>query len=94
MADTDRDARERFAANIERLRRRDGSSVEQLAARAAMDGAELAEILAAEREADYGTIVALAGVFDVEPGDLFEGIDWIPGDGDRPGGFKVDGPGD
>ena len=94
MADTDRDARERFAANIERLRRRDGSSVEQLAARTAIDGDELEAILAAEREADYGTIVALAGAFGVDPGDLFEGIDWIPGDQGRPGRFEIDGPGD
>jgi transcriptional regulator with XRE-family HTH domain len=74
MADTDRDARERFAANIERLRRRDGLSVEELAARSDLDEAELREILGAEREAAYGTIAALAGALGVEAGELFEGI--------------------
>jgi transcriptional regulator with XRE-family HTH domain len=91
MADTYRDARERFAANIERWRRRDGSSVEQLATRAGLAGDELEEILAAEREADYGTIVSLAGALGVEPGELFDGIGWIPGDGSTPGRFDVRG---
>lgn len=91
MADTDKDVRERFAANIERLRRRDGSSVDQLAARAGMEGTELAKILAAEQEADYGTIAALAAALKVEPGELFEGIGWTPGDGGAPGGFEVAG---
>jgi transcriptional regulator with XRE-family HTH domain len=78
MADTDRDARERFAANIERLRRRDGLSVEELAARADVDARELEEILGADREAAYGTIAALAGALGVEVGELFEGIRWTP----------------
>lgn len=78
MADTDRDARERFAANIERLRHRDGLSVEALAERAEVDVRELREILGADREATYGTIAALAGALGVEPVELFEGIRWIP----------------
>ena len=78
MADTDRDARERFAANIERLRRGDGSSVEELAARADLDARELEEILSADREAAYGTIAAIAGALGVEVGELFEGISWTP----------------
>jgi transcriptional regulator with XRE-family HTH domain len=78
MADTDRDARERFAANIERLRRRDGLSVEELSARSDVDARELKEILSADREAAYGTIAALAGALGVEAGELFEGIRWTP----------------
>lgn len=74
MADTDRDARERFAANIERLRRRDGSSVDELAERADVEAGELEEILRADREAAYGTIAAIAGALGVHVGELFEGI--------------------
>ena len=72
MADTDREARERFAANIERLRRREGLSVEELAGRSEVDAGELGEILRADREADYGTIAALAAAepFDVR-GEAF-----------------------
>ncbi len=78
MADTDRDARERFAANIERLRRREGLSVEELARRSEVDAGELGEILRADREAGYGTIAALAGALGVQAGELFEGISWTP----------------
>jgi transcriptional regulator with XRE-family HTH domain len=74
MADTDREARERFAANVERLRRRDRLSVEELAERSDVEPGELREILAADREAAYGTIAALAGALGVEAGELFEGI--------------------
>jgi len=78
MADTDREARERFAANLERLRRRDGMSVEELAERSDVDARELEEILRADREAAYGTIAALAGALGVAAGELFEGIRWTP----------------
>jgi len=78
MADTDREARERFAANLKRLRRRDGMSVEGLAQRSDVDAQELEEILRADREASYGTIAALAGALGVAAGELFEGIRWTP----------------
>lgn len=92
MADTDREARERFAANIERLRRRDGLSVEDLAARSQIDPDVLRRILRADQEADYGTIALLAGALGVEPGTLFEGIVWIPPGPDGEGRFEIDGP--
>jgi transcriptional regulator with XRE-family HTH domain len=89
MADTEREARERFAANIERLRRRDGLSVQALAERSRIDGRELEGILRGEGEAGYATIALLAGALGVEPGELFRGIRWIPsGEGDG-GRFEV-----
>jgi len=90
MAHTDREARERFAANIERLRRRDGLSVEALAERSLIEVRELEEILRGESEATYTSILLLAGALGVEPGDLIEGIRWIPpGDG-HPGRYAID----
>jgi transcriptional regulator with XRE-family HTH domain len=97
MADTDREARERFAANVERLRRRKGMSAESLAERSGIDAGELDEILRADREPGYEAIARLSGALGVEPEELFEGIGWIPGDEVRPGRFEVerpDGPGD
>jgi transcriptional regulator with XRE-family HTH domain len=91
MADTDREARERFAANVERLRRRKGMSAESLAERSGIDAGELDEILRADREPDYEAIARLSGAFGVDPGKLFEGIGRIPGGDDRLDGF---GPGD
>lgn len=90
MADTDREARERFVANVERLRRRKGMSAESLAERSGIDGSELAEILRADREPDYEAIARLAGALGVGPGELLEGIGWIPGDEVRPGRFEVE----
>ncbi|MGH2940007.1 MAG: helix-turn-helix domain-containing protein [Solirubrobacterales bacterium] len=91
MADTDRELRERFAANIERLRRRGGFSVEELAERSDLDARELEEILRADRETAYGTIAALAGVFGVQPEELLEGIRWVPPGEAGDGRFEVGG---
>jgi transcriptional regulator with XRE-family HTH domain len=90
MADTDREARERFAANIQRLRLHDGLSVEVLAERAGLDGRELSEILRGDGEASYGTIALLAGALGVEPEGLFQGIRWIPPEGDDGGRFEIE----
>jgi transcriptional regulator with XRE-family HTH domain len=89
MADTDREARERFAANIERLRRRDGRSVEELARRAQLHVRELEGILRAEDEADYTSIALLAGALGVEPGELFRGIRWVPPGAEGPGRYVI-----
>jgi len=92
MADTDREARGRFAANIERLRRREGLSVETLAELSRIDGSKLSEILLGDREANYTTIALLAEALGVEPGELFEGIAWIPPGEDGVGRFEIDEP--
>lgn len=78
MTDNEREARTRFAANIERLRQRNGLSMEELSLRSMTDKREIQEILCGDREADYGTISLLAGALEVEPGELFRGIAWIP----------------
>jgi transcriptional regulator with XRE-family HTH domain len=90
MADTDREARQRFAANIERLRRRDCLSLDSLAGRAGIEVRRLEAILRADEEADYGTIAQLAGALGVGPAELLEGIRWIPPRGHEPGGYAVD----
>jgi transcriptional regulator with XRE-family HTH domain len=76
MADGDRKARERFAANIERWRERRGFSLGELADRSDTDPAELGQILRGEAEADYGTIFRLGGALAVDPGELFKGVTW------------------
>lgn len=91
MAHIDREARERFAANVERLRRRDGPTVEELADRARIDPRELTEILGGKREAGYATIARLAAALGAEPDDLLRGIRWIPPGADGQGRFEVEG---
>ena len=90
MADTDREARERFAANVERLRRREGLSSVSLAERAGIDVRQLEAILRADEEADYGTIARLSGALGVGPADLLEGIRWIPPGEDERGRYAID----
>ncbi|MBS1894146.1 MAG: helix-turn-helix transcriptional regulator [Actinobacteria bacterium] len=87
------DARRRFAANVERLRRQHDYSVEQLAERSQIGTGELAAILRGEVEAPVEAVYRLAGALEVEPGQLHEGVTWIP-DGEGGGEFRIDEPGD
>jgi transcriptional regulator with XRE-family HTH domain len=78
MTPTERDARERFVANVEDLRRRTGLSREEFAQRSQVDSAELMRILRGELEAGAGAIYMIAGALGVEPGQLFQGVTWVP----------------
>lgn len=87
------DARERarvqgrahLAATIERLRRQENLSLDELADRSQLDLQVIEEILRGDAEADLGLIYRIAGALRVEPADLFKGISWVPPDGDRAG---------
>jgi transcriptional regulator with XRE-family HTH domain len=90
MAETHEEARERFAANVERSRRGKGISVTELAERSTVDPRQLGEILRGDREPGYATIALLAGALGVEPGELFRGIAWIPPEEGGEGRFEVE----
>jgi transcriptional regulator with XRE-family HTH domain len=84
MADEgQRSRRSRFASNVERLRRRAGLSLDEVAARAQIDREELDALLRGEAEARVDTIYLLAGALEVEPGAFFDGVTWVPGEGYR-----------
>lgn len=91
MTGSDRDARKRFAANIERLRRREGLSLGQLAERSQIDRVELGQILRGDRDPGAGAIYMIAGALAVDPGDLFEGVSWDPPLTGGPG-YRIDDP--
>jgi transcriptional regulator with XRE-family HTH domain len=91
MADTRKDARIRFGANVERLRRQRGYSLDQLAARSQMRKEEIEDILRGEAEARVDSIYRLAGSLDVTPGELYDGVAWIP-DGGGGGEYRIDEP--
>jgi len=92
MEYTDRDARERFAANVEGLRRKVGLSLGELASRSRVDSDELSRILSGETEARAGAIDMIAGALGVDPGELFRGISWAPPAEGRPGGYALEDP--
>jgi transcriptional regulator with XRE-family HTH domain len=83
------EARRRFAANVTRLCRQHGYSTAQLSERAGIGGDELEAILGGEAEASAEAIVRLAGALGVAPGDLHEGVAWLP-DGSGGGELVVD----
>jgi transcriptional regulator with XRE-family HTH domain len=91
MTDPSRDARIRFAANVERLRRRRGYSPGRLAERSQLERAEVEAVLRGETEAHVDTIYRLAGALGVSPGELYEGVAWLP-DGEGGGEYRIDDP--
>lgn len=79
-----------FGANLRRCRKAAGLSQEETAVRASLHRTAVGQLERAERIARADTIAKLAGALEVDPGDLFEGIVWEPGDV-RLGRFEVGG---
>jgi transcriptional regulator with XRE-family HTH domain len=78
MTDRNREAQERFGANVEALRRRAGLSLDALAERSQLDLTDLTDILSGESEATATTVYRLAGALNANPTDLFRGMSWTP----------------
>jgi transcriptional regulator with XRE-family HTH domain len=69
---------ERFGENLRQVRRREGLSQEQLAARASLHRTEVGRLESGERVCRIDTLIRLAGAMAVQPGGLLDGIDWMP----------------
>jgi transcriptional regulator with XRE-family HTH domain len=83
---------ERFGANLKRHRRRSGLSQEELAFLASLHRTAIGLLEAGERLPRLDTIAKLAGALTVEPGALFDGIEWVIG-GYRSGSFAIESTG-
>jgi transcriptional regulator with XRE-family HTH domain len=70
---------DRFGENLRRVRRREGLSQEQLAMSASLHRIEVGRLEAGELICRIDTLVRLAGAMAVPPGELLDGIDWVPG---------------
>jgi transcriptional regulator with XRE-family HTH domain len=70
---------DRFGRNLRRVRRREGLSQARTAARASLDRTEIGLLERGERVPRIDTLIRLAGALAVPPGELLDGIDWIPG---------------
>ncbi|HSS03841.1 MAG TPA: helix-turn-helix transcriptional regulator [Solirubrobacterales bacterium] len=81
---------EQFGANLVRLRRRAGLSQEQTAIRATLHRTEIGLLERGHRLARVDTVAKLAGALEVDPGDFFDGIEWLPG-APHPGGRFTEG---
>lgn len=71
---------ERFGANLRYCRRRAGLSQEETAMRASLHRTAVSYIERGTRIPRIDTAAKLAAVVGVDPGDLFDGIVWEPGD--------------
>ncbi len=80
---------ERFGANLSRLREQAEVTQEELAFRASLHRTEIGLLERGGRLPRIDTLAKLAGALGVEPGALFEGIAWTPGDFRR-GQFEPD----
>ncbi|MBS1842858.1 MAG: helix-turn-helix transcriptional regulator [Actinobacteria bacterium] len=69
---------ERFGSNLRRVRRREGLSQIKLAARASMDRTEVGLLERGRRVCRIDTLIRLAGAMAVPPGELLDGIAWVP----------------
>jgi transcriptional regulator with XRE-family HTH domain len=89
MSDTNKEAQERFGANVDEARRRRGLSIDALAERSQLSRDDLVKILSGEDEARASTVHRLAGALEVDAGNLFDGMRWVsPADGGS--GYVID----
>jgi transcriptional regulator with XRE-family HTH domain len=90
MSDSPRNAGSALVGRIESLRREQGLTFEELATRADVDRPLLESLAEGAPDVGISVLVRLAGALGVDPGELLEGIDWVP-DGQGGGEYRVAG---
>lgn len=93
MAAGDRDdykeaAAIRFGENLLLWRRRADMSQEELSARAELHRTEISKLERGQRLPRIDTVIKLAFSLDALPGDLVEGLAWVPAH-QRPGSYFI-----
>lgn len=71
---------ERFGDNLKRERKLADLSQDEVAFRAAVHRTEVSQLERGLRHARVDTIAKLAAALEIDPGKLFEGIVWTPGE--------------
>lgn len=69
---------ERFGRNLRRIRRREDLTQEGVARRAGLHRTEIGRLENGERVPRIDTLVRLADSMVVPPGELLDGISWVP----------------
>jgi len=69
---------DRFGENLRRVRRREGLTQEEVARRAGLHRTEIGKLENGERVPRIDTLVRLADSMAVPPGELLDGIAWVP----------------
>jgi transcriptional regulator with XRE-family HTH domain len=76
-------AAERFGDNLKRERKLADPSQDEVSIRASIHRTEVSQLERGLRHARVDTVAKLAGALEIEPGKLFEGIVWEPGEMQR-----------
>jgi transcriptional regulator with XRE-family HTH domain len=71
---------EQFGDNLRRQRKLADLSQDDLAFRASLHRTEISQLERGLRRARIDTVAKLAGAIEIDPGRLFDGIAWEPGD--------------
>lgn len=82
-----------FGHNLARLRKRVDLSQEDVSFLAGLHRTEVSNLERGKRLPRVDTVAKLAAAVKADPGELFEGIAWHPGEF-RPGSFRLAGEGD
>lgn len=85
---TDLEVARQFGANLRRARRRADLSQEQLGLRASLHRTEIGLLERGARMPRIDTLVKLATALQMRPGELIEGIAWMPGAAEA-GAFSI-----
>jgi transcriptional regulator with XRE-family HTH domain len=70
---------ERFGDNLARQRKLADMSQDETALRAGVNRTEISQIERGLRLPRVDTVAKIAAALEIEPGELFEGITWQPG---------------
>jgi transcriptional regulator with XRE-family HTH domain len=85
------DLSRRLASNLKRLRKAEGLSQEELAARASLHRTEIGLLERGIRKPRLDSLLKLAGALGTDANALVEGIHWVPV-APRRGAFAFDSP--
>jgi len=69
-----------FGLNLTRARKAAGLTQQETSYRASIHRTEISQLERGLRIPRIDTVAKLAGALEIEPGKLFEGIAWEPGD--------------
>lgn len=75
---------ERFGRNLRRVRKREDLSQERLGRQAGLHRTEIGLLEKGERVCRIDTLIRLAGSMAVPPGELLDGINWVPAPAPEP----------
>lgn len=78
-----------FGQNLLRLRRLMRLSQEEVSIRAGLHRTAIGQLEHGQRVPRIDTLLRLAGALEVPPGDLLQGIAWLPGQRVAPGAFSL-----